>query len=108
MAAPSARTVWDPAGDAVSHASFAASADACRKRLEWYRAHPGYLGRTPVFEIFTATTEVKQLIARKASGEELLAAARGLGLRTLREAAVRKLAEGETTFEEVMRMTTGS
>ena len=67
----------------------------------------GYLGRTAVFEIFSATSEVKQLIARKARPEELLQAARGLGLRTLREAAVRKLAEGETTFEEVMRMTTG-
>jgi general secretion pathway protein E len=68
----------------------------------------GYRGRTAVFEIFSATPEVKQLIARKARPEELLAAARGLGLRTLREAAVRKLAEGETTFEEVIRMTTGT
>jgi general secretion pathway protein E len=32
--------------------------------------------------------------------------ARVQGLRTLREAAVRKLALGETTFEEVVRMTT--
>ena len=67
----------------------------------------GYLGRTAVFEIFSATPEVKQLIARRAGPEELLSVARGLGLRTLREAAVRKLAEGETTFEEVLRMTTG-
>ncbi len=68
----------------------------------------GYLGRTAVFEIFSATGEMKQLIARKASTEEMAAAARSTGLRTLREAAVRKLAEGETTFEEVVRMTTAS
>jgi general secretion pathway protein E len=68
----------------------------------------GYLGRTAVFEIFSATPEVKQLIANKAPLEQLVAAGRAIGLRTLREAAVRKLAEGETTFEEVMRMTTGS
>jgi general secretion pathway protein E len=61
-----------------------------------------------VFEIFTATPEVKQLIAQKAPTEALIAAARSMGLRTLREAAVRKLAEGETTFEEVLRMTTVS
>ncbi len=66
----------------------------------------GYLGRTAVFEIFTATQEIKQMIAKKAPPEHLVAAARGMGLRTLREAAVRKLAEGETTFEEVLRMTT--
>ncbi|MDP2273177.1 MAG: GspE/PulE family protein [Archangium sp.] len=66
----------------------------------------GYLGRTAVFEIFTATQEIKQMIAKKAPPEQLVAAARAMGLRTLREAAVRKLAEGETTFEEVLRMTT--
>ncbi len=68
----------------------------------------GYLGRTAVFEIFSATPEVKQLIATKAPVEQLVAAARRMGLRTLREAAVRKLADGETTFEEVLRMTTGA
>jgi general secretion pathway protein E len=68
----------------------------------------GYLGRTAVFEIFTANPAVKQLIADKAPVEMLVAEARKMGLRTLREAAVRKLAEGETTFEEVLRMTTKS
>ena len=51
---------------------------------------------------------MKQLIADKAPTEMLVAEARKMGLRTLREAAVRKLAEGETTFEEVLRMTTKS
>ncbi len=68
----------------------------------------GYLGRLPVFEIFSATQEIKQLIANKAPPEDLMAVARKMGLRTLREAAVRKLAEGETTYEEVLRMTTSS
>lgn len=68
----------------------------------------GYRGRTAVFEIFSATPEIKQLIAGKADPENLLVAARRQGLRTLREAALRRLAEGETTFEEVLRMTSDS
>ncbi len=65
----------------------------------------GYRGRTAVFEIFSATPELKHAIAHKAPPEQLAEMARAMGLRTLREAAVRKLADGETTFEEVLRMT---
>jgi general secretion pathway protein E len=53
-----------------------------------------------------ATHELKELIARKAPPAKMVELARVQGLRTLREAAVRKLALGETTFEEVVRMTT--
>jgi general secretion pathway protein E len=66
----------------------------------------GFLGRTAVFEIFSASGEVKQLVANRAPQEQLLEAARRSGLRTLREAAVRKLATGITSYEEVLRMTT--
>ncbi len=66
----------------------------------------GFHGRTAVFEIFSATPEVKQLVAHKAPNDALIAAARKAGLRTLREAAVRKLAMGVTSFDEVLRMTT--
>lgn len=65
----------------------------------------GYFGRTAVFEILSCTEQMKLLIARKAPVEQLVDAARAQGLQTLREAAVRKLALGETTFEEVLRMT---
>ncbi len=65
----------------------------------------GYRGRTAVFEIFSATQEIKQAVAHKAPPEQLVQIARAQGLRTLREAAVRKLTAGETTFEEVLRMT---
>jgi general secretion pathway protein E len=36
---------------------------------------------------------------------QMVAAGRAAGMRTLREAGVRKLATGLTSFEEVMRMT---
>ncbi len=68
----------------------------------------GYLGRTGVFEIFAASAEVRDLINHKAPVDQLVAAGRRVGLRTLREAAVRKLAMGQTSFEEVLRMTSAS
>ncbi|MBS1148401.1 MAG: hypothetical protein H6Q89_99, partial [Myxococcaceae bacterium] len=49
--------------------------------------------------------EVRQLVSAGSSAAELTAAARRAGLRSLREAAVLKLAQGLTSFEEVLRMT---
>ncbi|MBM4778890.1 MAG: type II/IV secretion system protein [Archangiaceae bacterium] len=68
----------------------------------------GYRGRTAVFEIFSATAEIKSLITHKAPHAALVAEGRKAGMRTLREAAVRKLYEGVTGFDEVVRMTTGA
>jgi general secretion pathway protein E len=65
----------------------------------------GYFGRTGVFEIVSVNLEMKDLITRGATHHELVDAGRRVGMRTLREAAVRKLAQGLTSFEEVMRMT---
>ncbi|RYZ33457.1 MAG: type II/IV secretion system protein, partial [Myxococcaceae bacterium] len=65
----------------------------------------GYTGRTGVFEIVSTTHEVRELIAQEAPYEQLVKAARKNGMRTLREAAVRKLAQGLTAFDEVVRMT---
>ncbi|MGQ0508065.1 MAG: GspE/PulE family protein [Myxococcaceae bacterium] len=65
----------------------------------------GYFGRVGVFEIFDVTPMTRDLIAHGASAQDLNAAARKQGMRNLREAAVRKLAQGETSFEEVLRMT---
>ncbi len=68
----------------------------------------GYRGRTAVFEIFSASSEIKSLITKKAPHAALVEAGRRSGLRTLREAAVRKLYIGQTGFDEVVRMTTGA
>ncbi|MFP2925363.1 GspE/PulE family protein [Pyxidicoccus sp. 3LG] len=65
----------------------------------------GYVGRTGVFEIVTCGGELRDLISREAPYDRLVDAARRSGMRTLREAAVRKLAQGLTAFDEVVRMT---
>jgi general secretion pathway protein E len=66
----------------------------------------GYYGRTGIFEIAAANPELRDLITHDGTLPQMAAAARAAGMRTLREAGVRKLAHGLTSFEEVMRMTT--
>jgi general secretion pathway protein E len=68
----------------------------------------GYYGRTGVFEIMPVTPEIREAIAHGANTPELVAMARKAGMRTLREAAVRKLASSQTAFAEVVRMTASS
>jgi len=65
----------------------------------------GFVGRTGVFEIVTSGGELRDLISREAPYDMLVEEARRSGMRTLREAAVRKLAQGLTAFDEVVRMT---
>ncbi|HSP81335.1 MAG TPA: ATPase, T2SS/T4P/T4SS family, partial [Myxococcaceae bacterium] len=65
----------------------------------------GYWGRTGAFEIVNVSAELRDLIGRGAGHPEMLEAARKGGTRTLRESAVRKLAQGLTSFDEVVRMT---
>jgi general secretion pathway protein E len=65
----------------------------------------GYLGRTGIFEILLIDEGVKELVVRGADSPEIKREAVNRGMRTLRQSALRKLAEGITTFEEVVRVT---
>jgi general secretion pathway protein E len=67
----------------------------------------GFMGRGGVYELLSVTPTIRGLVHRGADSHEIRAAARREGLMTLHEAAVRRLALGETTFEEVYRVTTG-
>ena len=65
----------------------------------------GYFGRTGIFEILPVDNAIRDLIDR---GEDFLRIkdmAIKRGMRTLRQSALRKLAEGVTSFEEVVRVT---
>ena len=62
-------------------------------------------GRSAIFEILRVTDSIRSLINGKADASEIMRAARADGTATLREAAVRKLAEGVTSYSEVVRVT---
>jgi general secretion pathway protein E len=66
----------------------------------------GLLGRTGLFEVLEVDDKIRKLIVSKASAREIVKQARHDGLLTLREAAIKKLARGQTSFEEVLRVTT--
>jgi general secretion pathway protein E len=67
--------------------------------------HTGLYGRTGIFEMLDVGGRVRDLIKGGQDAHEIARAARIEGMEPLRECALRRLAEGETTFEEVFRVT---
>ncbi len=67
----------------------------------------GYKGRTGLYEIMEVTDQVKELILVGASGLELRRKAMEEGMLTLRQSGLRKIKDGVTSIEEVLRETVG-
>jgi general secretion pathway protein E len=67
--------------------------------------YTGLFGRSGVFEMLDVGRRVRALINQGKDANEIHHAARIEGMESLREAALRKLAEGSTTYEEVARVT---
>ncbi len=67
--------------------------------------HTGLHGRTGAFEMLDVGPRIRGLIKGGQDANEIARAARIEGMETLRESALRKLAEGMTTFGEVARLT---
>ena len=65
----------------------------------------GYRGRKGLFEIFSVTEEMQEMIYRNATLVELRGKAREMGMRNMREDGFRKVLAGITTLEEVMHAT---
>jgi general secretion pathway protein E/type IV pilus assembly protein PilB len=74
-----------------------AGCDHCRQT--------GYLGRLAIYEICVVTEALKKLIMQKRDGGELKQCATAGGMETLRQDGWRRVAEGKTTIEEVVRVT---
>ncbi len=64
----------------------------------------GYLGRQGLYEILVMSEPVKQLMGAEAELNPLRLQAMKEGMRTLRLSGARKVANGDTTIEEVMRV----
>jgi type IV pilus assembly protein PilB len=65
----------------------------------------GYMGRIPIHEWMSVTRSVREMIVRKASLDDLRAAADQEGLKTMRAIAVEKAKKGDTSLDEVLRVT---
>ncbi|MBF0106447.1 MAG: type II secretion system ATPase GspE [Deltaproteobacteria bacterium] len=65
----------------------------------------GYAGRSAIHEIMPITDEIRELIISNADAIAIKKMAMRQGMRTLREAAVLRMLDGVTTFEEAMMLT---
>jgi type II secretory ATPase GspE/PulE/Tfp pilus assembly ATPase PilB-like protein len=63
----------------------------------------GYTGRTGVFEMLTVTPAVRKLILERAPSQAISQKANEEGLIPFRHAALLKVAQGETSIEEIFR-----
>src|SRR5438045_1978596 len=68
--------------------------------------HTGYQGRSAIYEICVVTEPLRKLIMQKKDGGELKQCAIAEGMETLRQDGWRRVAKGNTTSEEDVRVTT--
>jgi len=68
-------------------------------------ANTGFSGRTGIYELIRVDDEIRRLIVKGADSGSILSKAKSLGMRTLRQDGLQKVLAGQTTFEEVMRVT---
>jgi general secretion pathway protein E len=67
--------------------------------------HSGYRGRTSIHELFDLNDSIRRVIQSGADAGELHHAARQQGMFTLYEDGLRKVAAGQSSLEEVLRVT---
>lgn len=68
----------------------------------------GYYGRTAVFELMAIDDSIRRLINERAGAPDIRRAARANNMVSLRECAIKKMAQGITTFEEVITVVSES
>ncbi|MDD5255780.1 MAG: ATPase, T2SS/T4P/T4SS family, partial [Candidatus Omnitrophica bacterium] len=84
------------------------------KDMQFYRGkgcsrcfNIGYSGRVGICEVLVLTPEIRELILKQAQEHIIKKEARRQGMRTLREEGLAAALEGQTTLEEVLRVTMG-
>jgi general secretion pathway protein E len=75
----------------------ATGCDACRGT--------GYRGRTGIYELLVIDDTIRTLVMQQANANTIKAAALKRGMRTLLDDGARKILQGRTTPEEVLRVT---
>ena len=65
----------------------------------------GYKGRTAIHELMVVSDAIRALIIARTDANTIRKTASAEGLTTLRESAIYKLLNGDSSLEEVIRMT---
>ncbi len=84
-----------------------------KKKLQLWKAKGcsqcrqlGYQGRSVITELLEMTPDILEMIMQGASADLIKEKARQNGMHTLRESAIQKALAGETSVEEIFRVTT--
>jgi type II secretory ATPase GspE/PulE/Tfp pilus assembly ATPase PilB-like protein/ActR/RegA family two-component response regulator len=65
----------------------------------------GYRGRFSIMEVLTVTSEIERRIGQGATADQIAEAARRSGMRSLWESGLRHVLAGESTLDELLRVT---
>ena len=65
----------------------------------------GYSGRIGIYELITITADIKPMILQRCSSDEIKNAALKNGMHTLIQNGVKKILNGTTSVEEILRVT---
>lgn len=82
-----------------------------KKKVRLYRGEgcemcgfTGYRGRTGIFEVIEMSDEIKALIMRQGNANQIKKQAIKEGMRPMLDDGIRKVLQGKTTIEEVLRV----
>jgi len=65
----------------------------------------GFRGRFSIMEVLTLTPEIERLIGEGGTAEQIATAARAAGMKSLWQSGLRHVIAGESTMEELLRVT---
>ncbi|MBI4323236.1 MAG: Flp pilus assembly complex ATPase component TadA [Candidatus Omnitrophica bacterium] len=102
---PKCKTAFRPPADLLQEMPTAADAQVFRGRGCKACKQRGYKGRAGIFELLPMTETIREQVATKAASHVIRETARAAGMRTLRDDGFAKALTGQTTLEEVLRVT---
>ena len=99
------RTSYTPAAEVLARLGIAAGTKFTRGAGCPSCSMCGFRGRVGVYELLLVSAATRRMVMEKRSSEEIKARALTDGMKTLRDDAVAKALAGQTTPEEVLRVT---
>lgn len=101
---PECKEAYEPTEDAVKYLNIKKDLIFRAKGCEKCR-RTGYKGRTAIFELIPIDADLRSLITKRASAQEIREFAKSKGYLTLWDSGIKKVEEGITSVEEVLRVT---
>ncbi|OQX84035.1 MAG: hypothetical protein B6D53_01045 [Candidatus Omnitrophica bacterium 4484_49] len=101
---PNCKEAYEPTEDVVKYLKVKKDLIFRAKGCEQCR-YTGYKGRTAIYELIPVDDDVRTLITSRASAQEIKDLAEKKGYLSLWDSGIRKVEEGITSIEEVLRVT---